>query len=217
MHHAPAPAAWYFVGTAPRRPTECYGRLLILMNLGRAEQFKILSCFMSHHRSESSDSSPAEWWCGVVVTGDPCGNLVHNDLLLYQMAALSFLICLFATTSWVVRTIREGSSVVVVAGHLSSSSGGSSNIITCGYTNSGPRWSCLNSGSEDSSLLRTSHNLHCLLVNLIKSMCYLYFKVLHYVCPLVDLNSGCFKVEWNGNVPSQLWFWEEMSGAGVTV
>ena len=51
---------------------------------------------MSHHRSESSDSSPAEWWCGVVVTGDPCGNLLHNDLLLYQMAALSFFICLFA-------------------------------------------------------------------------------------------------------------------------
>ena len=51
---------------------------------------------MSHHRSESSDSSPAEWWCGVVVTGDPCGNLVHNDLLLYQMAALStFLFDLF--------------------------------------------------------------------------------------------------------------------------
>ena len=28
-------------------------------------------------------------------------------------------------------------------------------------------------------------------------MCYLYFKVLHYDCPLVDLNSGCFKVELN--------------------
>ena len=184
MHHAPAPAAWYFVGTAPRRPTECYGRLLILMNLGRAEQFKILSCFMSHHRSESSDSSPAEWWCGVVVTGDPCGNLVHNDLLLYQMAALSFLICLFATTSWVVRTIREGSSVVVVAGHLSSSSGGSSNIITCGYTNSGPRWSCLNSGSEDSSLLRTSHNLQLTL--LAGKSCKKYMYVLP-VCKSSDI------------------------------
>ena len=76
-------------------------------------------------------------------------------------------------------TPRVGSSVVVV-GHLGSSGDGSSNIITCGYTNSAPRWSCLNSGSEDSSLLRTSQILDLALYAGKTCKKYVYLKVVAF-------------------------------------
>ena len=96
-----------------------------------------------------------------MVTGDPCGNLVHCfPIMTFFIKSNGFFFfnlftCYFISID---ETPRVGSSVVVV-GHLGSSGDGSSNIITCGYTNSAPRWSCLNSGSEDSSLLRTSQIL----------------------------------------------------------
>lgn len=117
-----------------------------------------------------------------MVTGDPCGNLVHCfPIMTFFIKSNGFFFfnlftCYFISID---ETPRVGSSVVVV-GHLGSSGDGSSNIITCGYTNSAPRWSCLNSGSEDSSLLRTSQILDLALYAGKTCKKYVYLKVVAF-------------------------------------